>query len=226
MFSSAVSVGSRLNDWNTKPMCRRRSLVELLVGHVGDVVAADLHAAVGRAVEAGEQVHERRLAGARRAHDGGELAGGDLEGDAAQGVDGGLALAVATGDARRCDSGRRWPRRAAVAVVVSMGSFRGGQAGHAASAARRETACVSAPAESRAAVASAISRPVMPAAGGRRSRRGPRSRRGGRQVVGDVEPDGAVRGEREPLRLGLVDLDVEADAAAGQAAGDAGAGCR
>jgi len=46
---------------------------------------------------------------------------------------------------------------------------------------------------------------------------------GGRQVVVDVEPDGTVRGEREPLRLGLMDLDVEADAAAGQAAGDAGA---
>ena len=110
-------------------------------------------------------------------------------------------------------------------VWVSMGSFRGGQAGHAASAARRETAWVSAPADSRAAVASAISRPVMPL---------PRRTEieawtseplvGGRQVVGDVEPDGTVRGEREPLRLGLVDLDVEADAAAGQAAGDAGAG--
>ena len=34
--------------------------------------------------------------------------------------------------------------------------------GQAASAASRETACVSAPADSRAAVASAISRPVMP----------------------------------------------------------------
>ncbi len=27
MFSSAVSVGSRLKNWKTKPMCRRRSLV-------------------------------------------------------------------------------------------------------------------------------------------------------------------------------------------------------
>ena len=26
-FSSAVSVGSRLNDWKTKPMCLRRSFV-------------------------------------------------------------------------------------------------------------------------------------------------------------------------------------------------------
>jgi hypothetical protein len=51
-----------------------------------------------------------------------------------------------------------------------------------------------------------------------------RAARGGRQVVGDVEPDGAVRGEREPAGLGLVDLDLEADAAAGQPPGDAGTG--
>ena len=30
MFSSAVSIGSRLKDWNTKPMWRRRSLVSCL----------------------------------------------------------------------------------------------------------------------------------------------------------------------------------------------------
>ena len=27
MFSSAVSIGRRLKNWKTKPMCRRRSLV-------------------------------------------------------------------------------------------------------------------------------------------------------------------------------------------------------
>ena len=32
MFSSAVSIGSRLKDWNTKPMCRRRSFVSCLSG--------------------------------------------------------------------------------------------------------------------------------------------------------------------------------------------------
>ena len=40
-------------------------------------------------------------------------------------------------------------------------------------------------------------------------------------LVGDVEGDGAVRGEREAAVAGLVDLDVEADAAADQPAGDA-----
>ena len=32
MFSSAVSIGSRLNCWKTKPMWRRRSLVSCLSG--------------------------------------------------------------------------------------------------------------------------------------------------------------------------------------------------
>ena len=45
---------------------------------------------------------------------------------------------------------------------------------------------------------------------------------GGGEVVVDVEADRTVGGEREPVACGLVDLDVEADALAGQAAGDAG----
>ena len=98
MFSSAVSVGSRLNDWKTKPMCRRRSFVSARSAIVEISSPPIVHGAGGRAVEAGEQVHQRRLAGARRAHDGRELAGGHLERDAAQGVDGGLAVAVAAGE--------------------------------------------------------------------------------------------------------------------------------
>jgi hypothetical protein len=30
MFSSALSIGSRLKNWKTKPMCRRRSFVRSL----------------------------------------------------------------------------------------------------------------------------------------------------------------------------------------------------
>ena len=45
---------------------------------------------VGEVVEAGEGVHQRRLAGARRAHDGGEVAGGEVDVDAVEGPD--LAL--------------------------------------------------------------------------------------------------------------------------------------
>ena len=78
---------------------------EVVVGELRDVLAGDRHAALGRAVEAGEDVHQRRLAGARRAHDGGQLAGGDAEVDAAQRVDAGLALAVAADEAGRLDDG-------------------------------------------------------------------------------------------------------------------------
>ena len=55
---------------------------------------------------------QRRLARARRAHDGGEAAGGELDVDAVEGADGGVALAVHLdgvdgpgGDGR---PGRRW----------------------------------------------------------------------------------------------------------------------
>ena len=71
-----------------------------------------------RTVEAGEDVHERGLAGPGRTHDGGELAATQVDVGAAQGVDGGVALAVALGDAaRRDDDGAaRCAGRAAVDV--------------------------------------------------------------------------------------------------------------
>src|SRR5690606_10684862 len=46
------------------------------------------------AVEPGQAVHERRLAGARRAHDCSEATCADLQVDAPQRMDGGLALPV------------------------------------------------------------------------------------------------------------------------------------
>ena len=45
-------------------------------------------------VEAGDGVQQRRLARARGAHDGGEAAGGEVDGHAVEGADGGVALAV------------------------------------------------------------------------------------------------------------------------------------
>ena len=59
----------------------------------------------GGLVEAGEDVHERRLARARGAHDGGQPTTSDVERHAAQGVDGGVALAVAAHDVARRDHG-------------------------------------------------------------------------------------------------------------------------
>ena len=61
-------------------------------------------------VEAGERVHERRLAGARRAHDRGEPAGREVDGDAVERTDLGLALAVDLGgvDGAGGDGERTW----------------------------------------------------------------------------------------------------------------------
>ena len=68
---------------------------QLAVVHVGDLAALDPHGAGGRHIEAGEDVHERGLAGAGGAHDRRELAARDLEGHATERVDRGFALAVA-----------------------------------------------------------------------------------------------------------------------------------
>jgi hypothetical protein len=59
---------------------------QLVVGCGRGVEAVDGDLAGRRAVERAHDLQQRRLAGARRAEDRDELAGGDLEVDAAQGV--------------------------------------------------------------------------------------------------------------------------------------------
>ena len=86
-------------------MCCRRSRVSFASASVVISSPAIVTRAARRLVEAGEDVHQRRLARARRAHDRDELARLDVERDAAQRVDGGLALAVAARDVRRLDDG-------------------------------------------------------------------------------------------------------------------------
>ena len=107
MFSAAVSVGSRLNCWNTKPTRSRRSRVSCLLLQGGQVGVADPDRAAGRGVQAGDDVHQGRLAGAGRAHDGGELAGGELDVHAVEGVHGVVAAAVGLAQAGRPDGGGR-----------------------------------------------------------------------------------------------------------------------
>ena len=72
---------------------------ELLLAGVRDVDVADRHRAAVESVEAGHAVHERRLARAGGAHDGGELAGGEVDVDAVEGDDLCVALAVGLGRA-------------------------------------------------------------------------------------------------------------------------------
>ena len=86
MFSAAVSVGTRLNDWNTKPMWSRRIWVRLLSSSFPmSKSPTNVWPEVGP-VEAGHAVHQGGLARARRAHDGREAAALEGHVDAGQGV--------------------------------------------------------------------------------------------------------------------------------------------
>src|SRR5205823_6017637 len=78
-------------------------LGDLVVAELSELRAGDPDAAGGRPVERGEDVHQRRLAGARRAHHRGELLALNLQADAPQGVDCGVTFAVAPRDVLRCD---------------------------------------------------------------------------------------------------------------------------
>ena len=83
-FSRALIPSSRLKNWNTKPMCPRRMRARSSSSMCRDTQPGkDDLAAAGR-VDAGDQVQERRLATARRAHDGDELTPCQLELDAAE----------------------------------------------------------------------------------------------------------------------------------------------
>ena len=97
MFSIAVSVGSRLKAWKMKPTASRRSRVSRLSSRRRDVGVADEDGAAGGVVEPGEAVHQGRLAGAGRPHDGGELAAREVDGDGVERDDLGVARAVDLG---------------------------------------------------------------------------------------------------------------------------------
>ena len=67
------------------PMWRAPHAGELVLGLAGDLLAGEQDRALVGLVEAGDEVEERRLPAARRAHDRDELAGGHLEVGAPQG---------------------------------------------------------------------------------------------------------------------------------------------
>ena len=78
-FSTAVSVGIRLNCWKTKPNERRRSSASCGVAAAAEVAAVEGHRARAGPVERAEDLQERRLARAARALEREELARLDLE---------------------------------------------------------------------------------------------------------------------------------------------------
>ena len=108
MFSSAVSVARRLKLWKMKPILSRRSCVSFFSLRWVISTPSMRDPAAGGLVEAGEDVHERALAGAGWAHDGREPALGDVDVDAGEGVHGGVALAVDAREAARRHDGAAW----------------------------------------------------------------------------------------------------------------------
>jgi hypothetical protein len=78
---------------------------QLLVGEPPDLDAVEDDASAGRAIEPSHDVHQGRLTGARGPHDRGQTPVGDIERDAAQGIDRGIALAVAADEVRRGGDG-------------------------------------------------------------------------------------------------------------------------
>src|SRR5262249_20656398 len=102
-FSSTVNSGGSESDWKTKPVGAQRALA------ASRPAAADREVAGVGAVHHAEQVEQGGLAGAGGAEDGDELAGRDLEVDAAQDGDAAVGLV----DALREDGGLShsgWPR--------------------------------------------------------------------------------------------------------------------
>ena len=82
----------------------KSTLMHLLAG-LDTPDAGDRDVARCGRVEPGEDVHERRLAGARRAHDRGQATLGDVDRHTPQGVDGGVATAVAANEIAGADDG-------------------------------------------------------------------------------------------------------------------------
>jgi hypothetical protein len=61
-FRAAVSTGSRLYNWNTKPDVARAPRRQLAARQLVDAVARDRDRPFGRRVEPADQVQQRRLA--------------------------------------------------------------------------------------------------------------------------------------------------------------------
>ena len=93
--------GSRLKNWKMKPTWSRRSRVSSLSPIVGDVLAADRDRARGGRSSPARMCMRVDLPEPDGPMTAVNWPAGNLERDAAKGVDGGLALAVAAGRRRR-----------------------------------------------------------------------------------------------------------------------------
>ena len=102
MFSSAVSVGTRLNAWKTKPTRSRRSRVSSRSAERGELGVADpAPGPTSTESSPARQCISVRLARAGRAHDRGEAPAPIVDVDRVEGDDPGVALAVDLGQRAR-----------------------------------------------------------------------------------------------------------------------------
>ena len=115
---AAVSTGSRLYIWKTKPMCRARHAGELAARQRVDAIARDVDRALGRRVEPADQVEQRRLAGAGRSHQREEVARGDVERDPLEDVD--LLAAAIVDLVQVADFDQRFHSNSFTALVPSL----------------------------------------------------------------------------------------------------------
>ena len=84
---------------------------ELGVAERADLRAVDPRLAAAGPIEPGEQVHQRRLARARRPHHRDQRPLRHRQGDASERIDGHVAVAVAAGQVTRGDANRRLAQR-------------------------------------------------------------------------------------------------------------------
>ena len=95
--------GQQVEGLEDEPDLVAAQLGQAGVVEPGELGAVERHRAARRLVEAGEQVHERRLPRTRRPHDRGERAGGKPDADPTQRVDPRFAGAVGADEVGRLD---------------------------------------------------------------------------------------------------------------------------
>ena len=81
-------------------------LGQVIIGHGGRQLAVQFIGAMGRRVQAADDVHHGGFAGSRRTHDGHVLPSSDLHGDAIQGPDFHIAHLIELGDVGESDQRR------------------------------------------------------------------------------------------------------------------------
>ena len=119
---SAVARGSRLNVWKTNPISLLRTRASSSSAIVETSVSVQPVFAGVRRVEAADEVHQRRLARARRTHDRDVLVAADGEVDAAQRAHDFAAHVVLALDAARDDDPVLAPAPAGLRRVIAARS--------------------------------------------------------------------------------------------------------